>query len=371
MTSPCVSCGAPATMQCPKCRDLGVDTQISVFCAQACFKASWSEHKKVHKSSQVPMFVLDSGKSRCPDMPQWAWTGSLRPAKVMPARQVPQGIPLPDWASTGVPMEEMRSNQQLQTLVRTKAQIEALRKACELGRATLDEAHRHVKPGVTTDEIDRVVHDFIVERGAYPSPLRYHHFPKSVCTSVNEVICHGIPDRRELQEGDIVNVDVSCLLNGAHGDLNETFAVGQVDSESKKLMKVAYECLMNAVSAAKPGMRYREVGEIITKHARANDMSVVRTYCGHGIGDLFHCAPNVPHFAKNKAKGIMQEGHTFTIEPMINLGGHKDFTWPDGWTAVTQDGTRSAQFEHTIVITDSGCDVLTARQPDSPDLEFD
>eukprot|EP01025_Chloroclados_australasicus_P051373 TRINITY_DN59803_c0_g1_i1.p1 TRINITY_DN59803_c0_g1~~TRINITY_DN59803_c0_g1_i1.p1 ORF type:complete len:219 (+),score=28.08 TRINITY_DN59803_c0_g1_i1:82-657(+) len=173
---------------------------------------------------------------------------------------------------------------------------------------------------------------------------------------------------RELEDGDIVNVDVSCMLDGAHGDLNETFTVGNVDEESKKLVKVTYECLMKAINAVKPGTRYRDIGNIINTHAVNNGFSVVKTYCGHGIGELFHCAPNVPHYANNKAKGVMQVGNTFTIEPMINAGTHRDLTWPDGWTAVTADGKRSAQFEHGLVVTETGCRVLTARTADSPPL---
>jgi methionyl aminopeptidase len=232
----------------------------------------------------------------------------------------------------------------------------------------LDLAAAAIRPGVTTDEIDRVVHEATIAAGAYPSPYNYFNFPKSVCTSINEIICHGIPDRRKLEEGDIVNVDVSVYYKGYHGDLNETVVVGEVDEASKQLVKVTYECLHKAIAICKPGTPYREIGEVITKHAKAHGMSVVRTYCGHGIGDLFHCAPNVPHYAKNKAKGTMKVGEVFTIEPMINLGSHRDKTWPDGWTSATEDGQRSAQFEHTLVITPTGYDILTARQPTSPPL---
>ncbi|KAK3288917.1 Microtubule-associated protein 1A, partial [Cymbomonas tetramitiformis] len=223
-------------------------------------------------------------------------------------------------------------------------------------------------PGITTDEIDKVVHDTIVAGGGYPSPLNYHSFPKSVCTSVNEVICHGIPDARILEDGDVVNVDVTACLDGWHGDLNETFCVGNVSDENKHLVKTAYECLFKAIEMVKPGTRYRDVGDAISRHASNNKLSVVKTYCGHGIGDLFHCAPNVPHYARNKAVGVMKVGQTFTIEPMINQGSWKDMTWPDGWTAVTEDGKHSAQFEHTMVVTETGVELLTARLPTSPDM---
>jgi len=174
------------------------------------------------------------------------------------------------------------------------------------------------------------------------------------------VICHGIPDRRELQDGDIVNLDVTLYHDGFHGDLNETYPVGNVDKESLKLMKTAKGCLNKAIECVKPGFLYRDLGSVIEKHAKANDCSVVRTYCGHGIHSLFHCAPNVPHYTKNKAIGKMKPGNVFTIEPMINLGTYYDRLWPDKWTAVTEDGKRSAQFEHTLLVTETGVEILTA-----------
>lgn len=247
--------------------------------------------------------------------------------------------------------------------------IEGIREACKIGRKVLDAAHAIIKPGITTDEIDRLVHEVTLAHGAYPSPFNYFNFPKSVCTSVNEVICHGIPDRRPVENGDIVNVDISVYYKGYHGDLNETFIVGdKVDEASKKLIQVAYDCLFAAIDACKPGTRYRDLGEIIHKKATTAGFSVVRTYCGHGIGELFHCAPNVPHYSGNKAKGIMRVGDVFTVEPMINQGTYKDKTWPDGWTSVTADGKRSAQFEHQLLITETGCEILTARGPESPPL---
>ncbi|KIZ01205.1 methionyl aminopeptidase [Monoraphidium neglectum] len=212
------------------------------------------------------------------------------------------------------------------------------------------------------------VHEAMVEAGAYPSPLNYYNFPKSVCTSINEVICHGIPDQRELQDGDIVNVDVTAFIGGWHGDLNETFCVGKVDDVSKSLIKVTHDAMMQAIAACKPGVRFRDMGDIISRHVNNNGFSVVKTYCGHGIGDLFHCAPNIPHYAHNKAVGVMKEGMVFTIEPMVNVGTWRDAMWPDGWTAVTADGKRSAQFEHQIVITATGADILTKRLPTSPPL---
>jgi len=249
-----------------------------------------------------------------------------------------------------------------------------LRHACAMGREILDIGGKALRPGVTTDEIDRIIHEATIERDCYPSPLNYYNFPKSVCTSVNEVICHGIPDYREIQDGDIVNLDVTCFNRGGyHGDLNETFCVGKVDDEGQKLVETAFKCLQEALSLVKPGTLYRDLGTIIHKTASAKKCSVVRTYCGHGIGSLFHTAPNIPHYRKNKAKGIMKAGHVFTVEPMINLGVHGDITWGDNWTAVTSDGKRSAQFEHTVLVTDKGCEILTARDNEpvmswNPDL---
>ncbi|MQL98755.1 hypothetical protein Taro_031468 [Colocasia esculenta] len=181
--------------------------------------------------------------------------------------------------------------------------------------------------------------------GGYPSPLNYHFFPKSCCTSVNEVICHGIPDARKLEEGDIVNVDVSVYCKGVHGDLNETYFVGKVDEASQQLVRCTYECLEKAIS----------IGIILLFYFPSKAYSTfslkVKSYCGHGIGELFHCAPNIPHYGKNKAVGVMKPGQTFTIEPMINAGIWRDRLWPDGWTAVTADGKRSAQFEHTLLVS--------------------
>ena len=174
-------------------------------------------------------------------------------------------------------------------------------------------------------------------------------------------ICLGIPDQYELQDGDIINLDISVYYDGMHGDLNETYLVGNADSESQKLVKTTRECLDKAIAMCKPGVLYRDLGNVIQKHASENGFSVVRTYCGHGIHSYFHCAPNVPHYAKNKAVGVMKPGHTFTIEPMINAGVWQDEHWPDNWTAVTADGKRSAQFEETLLITEDGCEILTRK----------
>ncbi|KAK9868002.1 hypothetical protein WJX84_011144 [Apatococcus fuscideae] len=364
---PCDKCGKPAKLSCPKCLELKLPREGGAFCSQECFKEAWGQHKKVHKVKPW-LYVTNRGQGRTQTMPSFPWTGELRPDLVGPRRLVPASIPLPEYAETSIPKGEQESRQQTSNPVRTPKQIEGLRKACRIARDILDKAHAAVRPGVTTDEIDRVVHEATLEAGAYPSPLNYFSFPKSVCTSVNEVVCHGIPDQRPLQSGDIVNVDVTAYYKGYHGDLNETFVVGEVDSTSKQLLKVTYECLERSIAAVKPGMRYRDLGKIISQHAQGQGFSVITTYCGHGIGEWFHCAPTIPHYHPNKAVGIMKEGHTFTIEPMINVGKARDVTWPDGWTSVTRDGSRSAQYEHTMVVTATGCEVLTARLPTSPPL---
>jgi methionyl aminopeptidase len=190
--------------------------------------------------------------------------------------------------------------------VYTAEEIEGIRAACKLGRYVLDEAHKIAKVGVRTDEIDVLIHELCVENEAYPSPLNYYDFPKSVCTSVNEVICHGIPDRRPLENGDILNIDVSVYLKGFHADLNETYLIGEVDKESRFLVESAYKCLEKAIEICKPGTLYREIGNVIGNYIESNGLSVVRTYCGHGVGKLFHTAPNVPHYKNNKAVGSMK-----------------------------------------------------------------
>ena len=288
--------------------------------------------------------------------------------RIGPTRKVPAHIPRPDYAEKGYPKEEQESHQQSVPAIRRGKEVEKMRATCRLAREALDAAHAIIGPGTTADEIDRVVHDVTVEGGAYPAPLNYFNFPKSVCTSVNEVICHGIPDQRELQDGDVVNVDVTAILDGWYGDLNETYIVGEGTEESRHLVKSAYDCLHDAIAIVKPGTKFRELGGVIAQRASKAGLSVVKSYCGHGIGDLFHCAPQIPHYFPNKAKGTMKVGHIFTIEPMINVGSGKDVLWPDGWTAATADGSNSAQFEHTLIVTETGCEVLTARLDSSRKL---
>jgi methionyl aminopeptidase len=198
-----------------------------------------------------------------------------------------------------------------------------------------------------------------VQHGAYPSPLNYHGYPKSLCTSVNEVICHGIPDSRPLSEGDIVNLDVTVYLDGVHGDTNATFGVGNIDDASQRLIVVTGESLDKGIEAVAPGGPISDIGRAIQRHAEAAGFGVVRDYCGHGIGEVFHSLPQIPHYYEPSARTVMEPGMTFTIEPMITLGTWRHVLWEDGWTAVTADGCRTAQFEHTILVTETGADVLT------------
>lgn len=367
-----INCEKPASLQCPTCKKLNI-VDGSFFCEQTCFKASWKVHKLVHKKAEsenqklLQLFnnnsLNEETQAQIP-WPGYIFTGSLRPFYPLSAkRYVPPHILRPDYADhiDGYPGSEMEVKRNNQIRVLSDADIENMRIVCRLARECLDAGAKAVRAGVTTDEIDRIIHEATIERNCYPSPLNYHKFPKSCCTSVNEVICHGIPDQRELQDGDIVNLDVTCYYNGFHGDLNETLFVGNVDDEGKQLVQTAYDCLMAAIAEVKPGVRYRDIGQHIQKVAAANGCSVTRTYCGHGINELFHTAPSVPHYSKNKAVGIMKAGHVFTIEPMINQGVWMDTTWPDDWTAVTRDGKRSAQFEHTMLVTDTGVDILTKR----------
>eukprot|EP00802_Teleaulax_amphioxeia_P012277 Tamp_12316.p1 GENE.Tamp_12316~~Tamp_12316.p1 ORF type:complete len:459 (+),score=128.28 Tamp_12316:3-1379(+) len=304
-----------------------------------------------------------------PEFRNYDFTGPLRPAYVTKQAQIPEGIgvPRPDYADTSDPVSEklMRGNSSVDC--KEGDDVEGMRLAGRLGREVIDVAGRFLKVGVTGDQIDRIVHAASLERNCYPSPLNYYRFPKSVCVSANEVICHGIPDCRPIVDGDIINLDVTVYVEYKgkcyHGDLNETYLVGKCDEDSIKLVKCAYDCLKAACDMIKPGTMYRDLGSSIAQVAAQNGCSVVKGYCGHGIGTLFHTAPNVPHYKKNKAVGIMRPGHTFTVEPMINLGpSWADTTWPDNWTAVTKDGRRSAQFEHTFLVTETGVEILTARQ---------
>ncbi|KAM9701327.1 methionine aminopeptidase 1, partial [Menidia menidia] len=296
-------CGRDAKLQCPTCIKLGV--QGSFFCSQECFKGSWASHKLLHKKAKEEKHEGEGRNCVENDIntdpwPGYRYTGKLRPHyPLTPLRPVPGDIQRPDYADHPRGMSEseqfLKGTSQIRIL--SPEDIEAMRVVCKLAREVLDIAADMVKVGVTTEEIDHAVHQACTARGCYPSPLNYYNFPKSCCTSVNEVICHGIPDRRPLQDGDILNVDITVYHNGFHGDLNETFFIGEVEEAARKLVHTTYECLMQAIDAVKPGVRYRELGNVIQRHAQSGGFSVVRSYCGHGIHRLFHTAPNVPHYA--------------------------------------------------------------------------
>jgi methionyl aminopeptidase len=238
--------------------------------------------------------------------------------------------------------------------------FEGMRKAGRLAAETLDYITPHVKPGLTTGELDRLCHEFIVGHGAVPAPLGYRGFPKSICTSVNHVVCHGIPGDRRLAEGDIVNIDVTVILDSWHGDTSRMFLVGdKVPVKARRLVDVTYEAMMRGIEVVKPGIALREIGGAIQRFAEGHRFSVVRDFCGHGIGQVFHDAPSVLHYEDPQVHTVLKEGMFFTIEPMINAGRPDVKVLEDGWTAVTRDRELSAQFEHTVGVTATGCEIFT------------
>ena len=280
-------------------------------------------------------------------------TEHIRPGRLSPTRPVPADIPRPPYAETGVPVRVPESP------VRTPEVIERMRRAGREAAQVLQTVAAAIAPGVTTDELDAICHAETIRRGAYPSPLNYGGFPKSICTSVNEVICHGIPDDRALVDGDIVNLDVTVYLDGVHGDTNATFPVGQIDEESARLIRVTRECLDRGIDAVRPGQPISDIGRAVQAHAEGNGYGVVRAFVGHGIAEQFHTDLQIPHYYDKRATTIIEPGMTFTIEPMITLGAWQHQMWDDGWTAVTVDRRRTAQFEHTLLVNDDGAEILT------------
>jgi methionyl aminopeptidase len=289
--------------------------------------------------------------------------GKVYKGEVSPMLTVPDNIARPPYAATGTPPATSRDENR----VKSPEVIERMRHAGAVAAEILRLTGEFVRPGITTDEIDRYCHQLYIDRGAYPSTLNYHHYQKSLCTSVNEVICHGIPDSRPLQDGDIVNLDVTAYIGGVHGDTNATFFVGDVDPASQDLVRVTEECMWHGIEAVRPGRPLSDIGRAIESHARKHRYSVVRAFIGHGIGENFHTDVQVLHYYDERASMIMRPGMTFTIEPMINAGGwqHK-MVFDDDWTAITADGKRSAQYEHTVLVTDDGVEVLTAPGAVSP-----
>jgi methionyl aminopeptidase len=279
--------------------------------------------------------------------------GRVMPGVISPMRYVPDHIVKPDYADSGIVgrWDEPR--------IKDESVIARMREAGSLAAEILRLAGEQVRPGITTDEIDIFVHDLTIGRGAYPSPLNYHGYPKSVCTSVNDVICHGIPDSRKLEDGDIVNIDVTAFIHGVHGDTNATFFVGDVDEQSRDLVKVTEECVWRGIDAVRPDRPISDIGKAIETVAKAHKYGIVRAFIGHGIGQQFHTDIQVLHYYDSRNNMIMRPGMTFTIEPMITLGTWQHRVWDDEWTAVTTDGSRCAQYEHMVLVTDTGVEVLT------------
>ena len=277
----------------------------------------------------------------------------LAPGAISPRRPVPAHVPRPEYVDRPRPERYTGSE------VKDADTIERMRAAGRLAAHALQLVGAHVAPGVTTDELDRIGHEFLCDHGAYPSTLGYKGFPKSLCTSVNEVICHGIPDDRPIEDGDIVNIDITAYLDGVHGDTNATFLAGTVDEESRLLVVRTKEALERGIKAVRPGRQVNVIGRVIESYARRFGYGVVREFTGHGIGTAFHSGLVVPHYDEPQFDDVMEVGMTFTIEPMLNLGTHEWDMWDDEWTVVTKDRRRSAQFEHTLVVTPTGAEVLT------------
>jgi len=250
--------------------------------------------------------------------------------------------------------------------IKTPEEIEKMRVAGRLAAQVLDMIAPFVVPGVSTDELDRICHDYIVEvQQAIPAPLNYHGYPKSICTSVNHQVCHGIPGPRQLKKGDIVNVDITVIKDGFHGDTSRMFIVGDASVLAKRIVRIAQECLLLGIEMVRPGVRLGDIGHAIQRHAEAQHCSVVREYCGHGIGRAFHEEPQVLHYGQPGTGLVLEPGMTFTIEPMINSGKRHVKVLPDGWTVITKDPSLSAQWEHTILVTEVGHEILTISDPQS------
>ena len=286
--------------------------------------------------------------------------GTLVPGTIGPAREVPREIARPEYVGKGRAADFTGSE------VKNPETIRRIRVAARLAAQALEAVGRAVVPGVTTDELDRVGHEFLVDRGAYPSTLGYPGqghaapFPKSLCTSVNEVICHGIPDSTVLRDGDIVNIDITAFIDGVHGDTNATFAVGQLNEAASLLIKRTREALARAITAVQPGRAVNVIGRVIESYAKRFEYGVVREYTGHGVGEAFHSGLVIPHYdaAPNHAT-VMETGMVFTIEPMLTLGTEAWEVWDDGWTVVTADRSLTAQFEHTLLVAEHGAEILT------------
>ncbi|MEE3017201.1 MAG: type I methionyl aminopeptidase [Actinomycetota bacterium] len=277
----------------------------------------------------------------------------LVPGRLSPRRSVPPSITRPEYVDRPAPAPFEGSD------VQSAETIEAMRIAGRIAADALVEIGRNVRPGISTDELDRIGHEFLIDHGAYPSTLGYRGYPKSLCSSLNEVICHGIPDSTVLVDGDICNIDITAFIGGVHGDTNATFLAGDVREEARLLVERTHEATMRAIRAVRPGRPLSVVGRVIESYAKRFDYGVVRDFTGHGISTSFHSGLIVPHYDDPRIDVELREGMTFTIEPMLTLGTYQHEMWDDGWTAVTRDRRWTAQFEHTIVVTSDGAEILT------------
>lgn len=278
---------------------------------------------------------------------------AIQPYEISAQRSVPRHIQRPPYVGQPGPEPYHGSD------VQTPETVEKMRVAGKIAARAMHTAAQVIAPGVTTDQIDQAGHEFLIDHDAYPSTLGYRGFPKSLCTSVNEVICHGIPDARPLEDGDIVKIDLTAYIDGVHGDNCATFFCGDVDEESRLLSERTHEAMMRGINAIKPGRQVNVIGRVIEKYAARFGYSTVRDYTGHGVHQWFHSGLVIPHYDEPRYDTVIQPGMTFTVEPMITTGGYAWQQWDDGWTVVTADGSRCAQFEHSLVVTDSGPEILT------------
>mgnify|MGYP000913627325 FL=1 len=280
--------------------------------------------------------------------------GTLKPGTLSPKLSVPAHIDRPEYMFHSGPEVVTASD------IKTPETVEKIRRAGRIAAQAMEAAAGAIAPGVTTDALDKIAHEYLCDHGAYPSCLGYMGFPKSICTSINEVICHGIPDSTVLNEGDIINLDVTAYIDGVHGDTNATYGVGQIDEQSALLIERTHNSMMRAIKAVRPGREVNVLGRVIESYAKRFDYGVVRDYTGHGVGEAFHSGLIIPHYDSAPLYDtVMEVGMVFTIEPMLTLGTIEWEQWDDGWTVVTKDRSRTAQFEHTLVVTEDGADILT------------
>ncbi|HJE51219.1 MAG TPA: type I methionyl aminopeptidase [Tessaracoccus flavescens] len=277
----------------------------------------------------------------------------ITPHEITPVRDVPRSIARPEYVGKKAPKRYTGSD------VQTPDVIERMRVAGRIASNAMHEAAKAIAPGVTTDQLDAIAHEYMLDHGAYPSSLGYRSFPKSICTSVNEVVCHGIPDMRPLEDGDLVKIDCTAFKDGVHGDNCATFFCGDVDEESRLLSERTQEALNRAIKAVKPGRPISVIGRVIEAYAKRFNYGVIRDYTGHGVHTAFHSGLVILHYDEPRMDTMMVPGMTFTIEPMLTLGGYDTEVWDDDWTVVTTDRSRVAQFEHSLVVTETGADILT------------